>query len=43
VIIKSFKAGGTEVFPVGEEYGCRLGRLTEPFGLHWDIGYELTT
>jgi len=34
-------AGATEVFPVGEEHGWRLGRLTDPFGLHWEIGYPL--
>jgi PhnB protein len=40
---KALKAGATEVFPVGEEYGWRLGRLIDPFGLHWEIGYELIT
>jgi PhnB protein len=34
-------AGATEVFPVGEDYGWRLGRLTDPFGLHWEIGHPL--
>jgi len=43
VFAKALKAGATEVFPVGEEYGWRLGRLIDPFGLHWEIGYELTT
>src|SRR5438552_14970814 len=32
---QALKAGATEVFPVGEEYGWRLGRLIDPFGLHW--------
>jgi PhnB protein len=35
------KAGATEVFPVGEEHGWRLGRLVDPFGLHWEIGRPL--
>ena len=35
---QALKAGATEVFPVGEEYGWRLGRLVDPFGLHWEIG-----
>jgi PhnB protein len=39
---KALKAGGSEVFPVGEEHGWRLGRLVDPFGLHWEIGYQLT-
>ena len=39
---QALKAGATEVFPVGEEYGWRLGRLVDPFGLHWEIGYPLS-
>jgi PhnB protein len=35
------EAGATIVFPVGEDYGWRLGRLVDPFGLHWEIGHEL--
>jgi len=35
---RALKAGATEVFPVGEEYGWRLGRLVDPFGHHWEIG-----
>ena len=34
-------AGATEVFPVGEDHGWRLGRLTDPFGLDWEIGRPL--
>ena len=40
---RALKAGAIEVFPVGEEHGWRLGRLVDPFGLHWEIGYQLTT
>jgi len=40
---RALKAGASEIFPVGEEYGWRLGRLVDPFGLHWEIGYQLTT
>jgi PhnB protein len=40
---QALKAGATEVFPVGEEYGWRLGRLVDPFGLHWEIGRPLST
>ena len=40
---KALKAGAMEVFPVGEEYGWRLGRLIDPFGLHWEIGRPLST
>lgn len=38
---RAIKAGATEIFPVGEEHGWRLGRLADPFGLHWEIGYQL--
>ena len=38
---KAIKAGATEVFPIGEEHGWRLGRLVDPFGLHWEIGHPL--
>ena len=38
---QALKAGATEIFPVGEDHGWRLGRLVDPFGLHWEIGYEL--
>jgi PhnB protein len=40
---RALKAGASEIFPIGEEYGWRLGRLVDPFGLHWEIGYQLTT
>jgi PhnB protein len=39
---KALKAGASEVFPVGEEHGWRLGRLVDPFGLHWEIGHQLS-
>ena len=41
VFAQALKAGATEVFPVGEEYGWRLGRVVDPFGLHWEIGHQL--
>ncbi len=39
---QAIKAGAEVVFPVGEDYGWRLGRLADPFGLHWEIGKPLT-
>jgi PhnB protein len=38
---RALKAGAIEVFPIGEAYGWRLGRLHDPYGLHWEIGYQL--
>jgi PhnB protein len=40
---KALDAGATQVFPVGEDFGWRLGRLVDPFGLHWEIGRELSS
>jgi PhnB protein len=38
VFSRAMKAGAVQVFPIGEEHGWRLGRLVDPFGLHWEIG-----
>ncbi|MBI1779962.1 MAG: VOC family protein [Sphingobacteriales bacterium] len=38
---KAIAAGAKEVFPIGEEHGWRLGRIADPFGLHWEIGHQL--
>ena len=38
---RALAAGATEVFPVGEGHGWRLGRLADPFGFHWEIGHPL--
>ena len=34
-------AGATEIYPVGEQHGWRLGRIEDPFGHHWEIGKPL--
>ncbi len=33
----AIKVGATEVYPVGEDFGWRLGRLSDPFGIDWEI------
>lgn len=38
---QALEAGATEIFPVGDAHGWRLGRLEDPFGLHWEIGHQL--
>jgi PhnB protein len=35
-------AGASEIFPIGEQHGWRLGRLVDPFGLHWEIGQPVS-
>ena len=41
VFARALRAGASEVFPVGEAHGWRLGRVVDPFGLHWEIGRPL--
>jgi PhnB protein len=41
VFARAIAAGAKEVYPVGEEYGWRLGRVVDPFGHHWEIGRQL--
>jgi PhnB protein len=40
---RALEAGASEIFPVGEEHGWKLGRLVDPFGLHWEIGHPLAS
>lgn len=37
----AIKAGAAEVSPMSEEHGWRSGRLSDPFGHHWEIGRPL--
>jgi PhnB protein len=41
VVERAVAAGASEVRPVGEEHGWRLGRIVDPFGHHWEIGAPL--
>lgn len=41
VFAQALTAGASEVFPVGEAHGWRLGRMVDPFGHHWEIGRPL--
>jgi PhnB protein len=38
ILAHAVEAGATEVLPVSEAYGWRLGRVRDPFGHHWEIG-----
>lgn len=40
---KAIAAGATEIYPVGEQHGWRLGRVADPCGLHWEIGHQLAS
>ena len=38
---QALKPGASEVYPVSEEHGWRVGRVVDPFGHHWEIGRQL--
>jgi PhnB protein len=39
---RAVEAGAAVVWPVGDRYGWRLGRVVDPFGHHWEIGKKLS-
>jgi PhnB protein len=41
VFAQTRAAGATEVYPVSEGHGWRVGRVVDPFGHHWEIGRPL--
>ena len=38
---RAIAAGATEVSPISEGHGWRVGRVADPFGHHWEIGRRL--
>ncbi len=41
VFAAAVAAGASEVYPVTEGHGWRVGRVADPFGHHWEIGRPL--
>jgi PhnB protein len=41
VFATALTAGASEVYPVSEGHGWRVGRVVDPFGHHWEIGRPL--
>ena len=37
-MVSAALAVATVTSPAGDEHGWRLGRITDPFGHHWEIG-----
>jgi PhnB protein len=35
-------AGATAISPMANQYGWRVGRVSDPFGHHWEIGKPLS-
>jgi PhnB protein len=42
VFQQALAAGATEIAPVAEDHGWRIGRLADPFGHQWEVGKPLT-
>ena len=42
VFDSALKAGAKEVSPVSDGHGWRIGHISDPYGLHWEIGHPLT-
>ena len=40
---RALAAGATEISPVSEGHGWRIGRIADPFGHHWEIGKPLAS
>jgi PhnB protein len=38
VCARAVAAGATQLVPVEDAHGWRLGRIVDPFGHHWEIG-----
>ena len=41
VCAQAVRAGATEVVPVADAHGWRIGRIVDPFGHHWEIARPL--
>ncbi|MFD1676565.1 VOC family protein [Alicyclobacillus fodiniaquatilis] len=43
VFAQALNAGASEVYPMADAHGWRVGRLADPFGFHWEIArsYEV--
>jgi PhnB protein len=41
VFARALAAGASQVVPVAEQHGWRVGRVVDPFGHHWEIGRPL--
>jgi PhnB protein len=41
VCARAVSVGATQIVPVGDGHGWRLGRILDPFGHHWEVGRPL--
>jgi PhnB protein len=40
-VAQAVSSGATELAPVGDDHGWRVGRIMDPFGHEWEIGTPL--
>lgn len=40
-IERALQAGARLVFPVQSHHGWRSGKISDPFGHHWEFGHEI--
>ena len=40
ICARAVAAGATQIVPVAEAHGWRLGRIVDPFGHHWEIARQ---
>ena len=43
VFARAVAAGATEIAPIYEEHGWRIGRIADPSGHHWEIGRQISS
>jgi len=43
VFTQALRVGATQVMPVAEQHGWRVGRVVDPYGHHWEIARELSS
>ncbi len=43
VFAQALTAGATQVYPMSEGHGWRVGRITDPYGHQWEIGRPLSS
>jgi PhnB protein len=43
VFEQAIAAGASLVAPIGNSYGWRTGRITDPFGYDWEVSKQLTS
>lgn len=43
VFTQAIQAGAAQVAPISEQHGWRVGRISDPYGHHWEIGCPIAS